>query len=263
MTDLAGPTDARAALRERLGAGARFDSAAAPAHELDWARRGTAYFLRRLNELSDAELDGPSLLDGWGRREVVAHVGYNARALSRLVEWARTGTETPMYADTEQRGAEIALGATLPAIALRHLVEHSAVHLDVEWRDLPDEGWDASVRTIQGRTVPARETAWMRTREVWVHAIDLGNGGRFVDLPPDLLDEIARDVLRAWARRDETPDLTLVASDRTAPVQTGTADAPTVTGTTADLVRWLTGRGAGTGRLDSSTGTLPPIPRWF
>ena len=51
------------------------------------ARRGTAFFARKLNELTDADLDGVSLLPGWTRRHVVAHVGYNARAIARLVEW--------------------------------------------------------------------------------------------------------------------------------------------------------------------------------
>ena len=35
------------------------------------------------------------------------------------------------------RDHEIDFGATLSPIALRHLFDHSAVHLNVEWRDLP------------------------------------------------------------------------------------------------------------------------------
>ena len=250
---------ARAALRERQGAGARYDSPNAPARELAWARRGTAYFARKLNELTDAELYEPSLLPGWTRAHLVAHVGYNARALTRLVEWARTGVETPMYASNEQRNAEIALGATLPARALRNLFAHAEVHLNVEWRDLTDEAWDAQVRTAQGRLVPARETAWMRTREVWVHAVDLGNDGSFVDFPPDLLGELLQDVLRAWARREEQVDLTLAPAGQE-PVVVG-AGGPTVAGSLPDVVRWLTGRGER--RLTSSTGEVPEIPRWF
>ncbi|WP_127131180.1 maleylpyruvate isomerase family mycothiol-dependent enzyme [Georgenia sp. SYP-B2076] len=250
---------ARAALRERQGAGARYDSPNAPARELAWARRGTAYFARKLNELDDAALYEPSLLPGWTRAHLVAHVGYNARALTRLIEWARTGVETPMYASTAQRDAEIANGATLPARALRNLFAHAEVHLNVEWRDLTDAGWDAQVRTAQGRLVPARETAWMRTREVWVHAVDLGNGGSFADFPPDLQDELIEDVLRAWARREEKVDLTVAPAGRE-PIVVG-AGGPTVSGTTADLAAWLTGRG-GRG-LTSSTGEVPEIPRWF
>ena len=82
---------ARAALRERQGSGARHDAANAPHRELDWARRGTAYFARMLNGLSDADLDGPSAVPGSLRRVVVAHAGYHARALSEVVSRARQG----------------------------------------------------------------------------------------------------------------------------------------------------------------------------
>jgi maleylpyruvate isomerase len=166
-----------------------------------------------------------------------------------------------MYASDEQRAAEIQLGATLPAQALRNLFHHSEAHLNVEWHNLSDAGWDALVRTAQGRIVPARETAWMRTREVWVHAVDLGNGGSFYDFPPDVLDELSADVLRMWRRRDEQVDLTLVPTDRGEPVTVGAATGPTVAGATADLVRWLTGRGER--RLTSDTKELPELPRWL
>ncbi|HYJ48344.1 MAG TPA: maleylpyruvate isomerase N-terminal domain-containing protein, partial [Microbacterium sp.] len=118
-------------------------------------RRGQAYWARKLNELRDDEFDAPSLLPGWSRRHLVAHVGFNARAVARLVEWARTGVETPMYDSDTQREEEIDFGATLPVEALRNLAAHAAVHLNVEWRDLPADAWSAEVRTAQGRLVPA------------------------------------------------------------------------------------------------------------
>lgn len=180
------------------------------------ARRGQAYFSRKLNELRNGELDTPSLVAGWTRRHVVAHVGLNARALTRLTEWAATGVETPMYASPEERDAEIELAASLPGRALRNLSAHAAVHLDVEWRDLPEEAWRAPVRTALGRVVPASETVWMRTREVWVHAVDLDNGGSFADFPPELLDALLADVIGGWHRRlgPDLPPLVLTPTDR-------------------------------------------------
>ncbi|UED87901.1 maleylpyruvate isomerase family mycothiol-dependent enzyme [Streptomyces profundus] len=252
--------EARAALRARQGAGARYDAPNAPATELAWARAGTAFFARALDGLTDRDLAGPSRLPGWSRAALVAHVGYNARALTRLCEWSRTGVERPMYASADQRAREIALGASLPARALRSLFAHSETHLDVEWRDLPDAAWDAEVVTAQGRTVPARETAWMRTREVWVHAVDLGGGARFADLPPDLLDRLADDVLAAWRRRGEAAPPALVPTDRAARPGGDGGVGPAVSGRMSDLVRWLTGRGAR--RLDVA-GPLPDLPRWL
>lgn len=228
---------------------------------LAWARRGTAYFIRALNTLPDAGYAAPSLV-GWTRAELAAHVGYNARALCRLLEWAATGVEQPMYTSAEQRAEEIAKGGTLTPAALRHLVTHSAIHLDVEWRDLPDDAWDAEVRTAQGRVVPAAETLWMRAREVWVHAVDLDTGAAFSDFPPDYVDALLRDVAAAWQRRDEGTGLVLAPSDRDhrVPVGNGTAEV-VVTGTAAGLVRWATGRGADAVAFSCTEPVLPP--RWL
>ena len=60
---------------------------------------------------------------------------------------------------------------------------------------LPDEAWDAEVRTARGRAITAAEVPWMRIRESWVHAVDLGVGVSLEELPHavviDLLDEVA------------------------------------------------------------------------
>lgn len=231
------------------------------------ARRGQAYFSRKLNELSDAELDGDSLLPGWSRRYVIAHVGLNARAITRLTEWARTGIETPMYDSKEQRDEEIALAATLPARALRHLSDHAAVHLNVEWRDLTDESWSADVRTIMGRTVPASETVWMRAREVWIHAVDLANHGSFDDFPDDFLRPLLDDVVGSWSKRraaESLPNIELIEAGGTGAwaVDGSHARDLTVMGDLPALARWATGRGVRGVSADDGD-VLPPAPRWL
>jgi maleylpyruvate isomerase len=231
-------------------------------------RRGTAFFARKLNELPDAELDGGSLLPGWTRRHVVAHVGYNARAIARLIEWAATGVETPMYSSPEARNHEIEFGATLSPIALRHLFDHSAVHLNVEWRDLPEDAWHQKVKTAQGRIVPAEETVWMRTREVWLHAIDLDNGAKFSDIPESVLERLLEDITGAWRTRGTDKGLIVEVSGRTEDLifgDTEAAHAITVTGSLPSVVEWASGRGingvsaAGT----AVNGTVPAAPKWL
>lgn len=169
--------------------------------ELLAVRRATAYLSRKVSEIQDGELGAASRLDGWSRAHVVAHLGYNARALCRLVEWANTGVETPMYRSGEHRNYEIEMGATLQPHALRHLFDHSAVSLNVEWRDTPDDAWGATVMTATGREVQLTETLWMRLRELWLHAIDLDNGGRWEDIPPDITLRLVQDILGAWRGR--------------------------------------------------------------
>lgn len=225
------------------------------------ARRGTAYFAQRLAELSDSDLDKETLLSGWSRRHLVAHVGYNAAALCRLLDWAATGIESPMYASAEQRGREIAEGATLSAAALRNLFDHTVARLDEKWRNLPESAWEAQVRTAQGRLVPVSETAWMRTREVWIHAVDLGNGGRFGDFPDVVLESLLTDITGMWQRKDLGAGLVLtVDGSEPVAVQPDSPATDNVSGPRAAVVRWAAGRGAvGVG----IEGNLQEPPSWL
>ena len=228
------------------------------------ARRGTAFFARKLNELSDADLDGPSLMPGWTRRHVAAHVGYNARAVARLVEWASTGEETPMYPSVAVRDHEIDFGATLSPIALRNLFDHSAVHLSVEWRDLPDDAWLHQVRTIQGRTIPATETVWMRTREVWVHAVDLDNGATFDQIPANVLERLLKDITTAWRNRGDDRDLVLrvVGSPTITDIgDLSSKDPEVVTGNLAAVTAFACGRS--NQKVTSNKSDSPTAPRWI
>ncbi|MCX8456670.1 maleylpyruvate isomerase family mycothiol-dependent enzyme [Paenarthrobacter ureafaciens] len=235
--------------------------------ELLQARRGTAFFARKLNELTDEELDGGTRLPGWTRRHVVAHVGYNARAIARLIEWAATGVETPMYPSPEARNQEIDFGATLSPTALRNLFDHSAVHLSVEWRDLPDADWSNEVRTAQGRTVPASETAWMRTREVWMHAVDLDNGATFNDIPAPVLERLLKDITSAWRTRgSDTGLLIKVTGTGLTFGDTSAADPTIVAGPLPAVVEWAAGRGSNgvtAAGPATPTGEVPVAPKWI
>ena len=234
-------------------------------HDLDLserrliARRGTALFAQRLAELSDDDLEVDSLLDGWTRKHLDAHVGYNAAALCRLMDWAATGVETPMYPSADHRDREIKEGATLSAAALRNLFDHTVARLDETWRQLPESRWAAPVRTAQGRTVPAAETVWMRTREVWIHAVDLDNGAHFGDFPGVVLESLLADIIEAWRRKGLGADLVLEVTGAE-PVAVGDGGGLPVRGPLPALVRWAAGRGA----VDvSSEGEVPLAPRWL
>ncbi|GAA1797205.1 mycothiol-dependent maleylpyruvate isomerase NagL [Leucobacter iarius] len=241
--------------------------------ELLEARRATAFFARKLAELSDAELDASTRLPGWTRRHVVAHVGYNARALCRLAFWARTGVPHPMYASPGARDREIARGATLQAHALRHLFDHSAVSLSVEWRDTPDAAWRVPVRTATGREVAFSETVWMRLRELWLHAIDLDNGARWDDVPAPIVERLLVDMVGTWTARGETPGFVLsdpVSGFSAAAPAPGGAPSIRIAGPLPALLAWASGRGrvsetAGldvTG-IDGAPVRLPEAPRWL
>ncbi len=230
-----------------------------PAEQILTARRGTAYFAQRLGELSDGELDGATLLDGWSRRHLLAHVGYNAAALCRLLDWAATGVETAMYESPTQRNREIEEGATLSAAALRNLFDHTVARLDEKWRHLPEAAWSAIVRTAQGRDVPALETAWMRSREVWIHAVDLDNGGRFGDFPDEVLNSVLVDIVGMWRKKGIGEEIMLRADGEAITVGEGSHATTTVSGSRAAVVRWAAGRGA----VNLSIEGDPLPPKWL
>lgn len=181
---------ARTELRVRQGAGARYDAASAPARELDWARRGTAYFARMLNRLEDREIDEPSGVVGISRRRIVTYIGLEGRLLGEIIGWLRSRQNGPLPFGPTPSSARMADGVTLPVRALRNLFAHSAVHLDVEWRDLDDGQWDAAVECDTGEIVEVRRTPWQRAVSIWTAAIDLRAEGRFSDLPPELAASI-------------------------------------------------------------------------
>ena len=212
-------------------------------------------------------LDGPSLLPGWSRRHVAAHVGYNARAVARLVTWAATGVAHPMYPSPEARGEEIEVGATLNPTALRSLCEHAAIDLDVRWRDLPADRWGHGGHGA-GPQRPRRRDDVDAHREVWLHAVDLDVGGRLEDIPAPVLHRLLSDVAGMWEKRGELAGLTLSAEAGRSgrPATYGDADtaATSVAGPLPDLVGWATGRTSpGHTSLEWRRGEPVEAPRWL
>jgi maleylpyruvate isomerase len=159
-----------------------------------WLTEGTALFLGAAAGLGEDGLSDDSLLPGWSRKRLVAHVAANADAIGNLVSWAATGVETPMYASPEERAAGIARGAALPATELDAWLRASAERLGEAMDGLTEAQWQHQVVTAQGRTVPAAETPWMRAREVCVHAVDLGLGVTFADLPTGFDEALCEDI---------------------------------------------------------------------
>ena len=176
--------------------------------------RLTLVFLHAVDSLSDAAFAEPTALPGWTRSHVIAHVHSNAEALRRLVSWARTGHEARMYASASHRADEIESGARLAPSMLRSLVHQSAAALAAEVADLTPARRTYVVVTAQGRSIPAEQIPWLRSREVGVHAVDLDAGVTFADLPDDFLSALVHDVI---AKR-------------------------TTGGELANLAAWLTGR---------------------
>lgn len=232
---------------------------AAPERTLEWCHAGEQHFAAAFVALTDEQLSAPSLLPGWSRQTVVAHVARNADALMNLLDWARTGIETPMYPSAEARATGIEESARQSVPDLRADYTAAATRLADAFASLPADAWSAPIRTAQGRAVTAEEVPWMRCRENWVHSVDLGSGPGFEIVPADVLTALVDDVVTMWARRGESPDLVLVADDTGR--RWGDAGSVTATGSLPALAGWLTGRtDAAALNFD---GPVPSLPAWL
>lgn len=219
----------------------------------DWIDAGTALFLKQLDNLADGDFDRSCGLPGWRRRELVAHVSANAEALGNLVTWAATGVETPMYASPEDRARGIQEGAERPVAMLREWVTASSATLREAMDALSTSQWEAEVRTAQGRLVPASDIAWLRAREVMIHAVDLGEAVGFPDLDPAFLEEVGAEIAH---KRDLIWSLDAV---------TGAARVSrpgfSVVGPAAEVAAWLAGRPF-VGLVGQPDG-VPELPSWL
>ena len=228
-----------------------------------WVQHGTKLFAEAIEGLDEQGYAAPSLLPGWSRKHLVAHVAANATAVGNLVHWAATGERTPMYFSSEQRSADIDAGVTRPGSELTAWFTRTAQQLDDAMDALTEEQWTTEVVTAQGRTVPATETAWMRAREVLVHAVDLGTGVGFGDLPADFLVALVEDVVAKRGAAAVGPALVVEPTDVDGRwTVAGTGEPVPVTGSLAALTSYLTGRGHE--RVSAPDGhPIPELPPWL
>ncbi|MEV7127645.1 maleylpyruvate isomerase family mycothiol-dependent enzyme [Streptomyces sp. NPDC093260] len=220
-------------------------------------------FVATVAALSNAQVAGGTLVPPWTRGHVITHVARAADSLCRLLDWARTGVETPQYASMDARAAEIEAGAGRPAADLVADVEDSAARFGAAVRSLPPAAWHAEVRMRTGelRTPATLIPTWLR--ELEIHHADLDAGYGFSDIPARAARWIIEDIADAIARRQDTPALRLQATDSGLARTLGSGDGPTVSGRQADLLAWLSGRSRGTGLTASGAGEVPSAPFWI
>lgn len=236
-------------------------------HDVAAVREATDRLLVSVSKLDDAAIGEPSLLPGWTRGHVLAHLARNADALGNLLTWARTDVRTPMYASAETRERDIEQGADRPLAAQLEDLRESAARFDAAMEALPEARRAFEVEMRNGVVERADRLPLRRLAELELHHVDLGVGHTVDQLSPAFIDR-ELDFLSAikFAGHPDLPPLELCADDgrrwRTGRTATGpdAAAAPlVVTGSAADLVGWLTGRGDGA-ELDSHGCVLPAVP---
>jgi maleylpyruvate isomerase len=224
---------------------------------------GTEFVDRAVEALPDDAFREPCALPGWTRAHLVAHLARNAEALTRLATWARTGVESPMYPDKDARAADIETSAKAPVETLRAELVSTARDLDAALAALDDTTWQATVRSAQGRAMPAADVPWMRIREVWLHAVDLDAGATLDDIPPEVVDTLLDDATGMLSAQDGCPSAVLAPTDRNRSWQLGESGGSVeVGGSAAAVMGWLIGRTDGAD-VTATGGPLPTPPRWL
>lgn len=227
---------------------------------LEALETSTEALQRTLAQLTDARVKEPSLLPGWTRGHVLAHLARNADAMLNLVTWARTGDETPMYASHEVRDAAIEEGSTRSASALVADVNETHTCLLTALHELPESGKSAQIRYGAANTVSdATVIPLLRRTEVEIHHVDLDLDHTLAHLPEDFVEFMLAEVTADYSTRDDVQGFVLVASDD-AGRWTVDPGGQEVVGSTPSLLGWLLGRTDGIGL--HTDGVLPSLRGW-
>ena len=229
-------------------------SASSVTDPLDVASRR---LVRTVDALGEHAWAGASLLPGWTRAHVVAHLALNAEGLAGAVVGVLEGRPVTMYPSDEQRDADIEELASASHAEIRDRLFGATTVLRDALGTLATE--PSLVETVIHRTpgsdrsFHAGQVGAMRLREVEIHHVDLDAGYSPADWPVDF----ARALVEIGVQR-QTVGATLVATDLGRSWTLG--NGPTVTGPACGLAWWLTGRTPYPGvEVTSDGGKLPGI----
>jgi maleylpyruvate isomerase len=218
----------------------------------------TQRLVQTVDGLTDSHWAEPSLLPGWSRAHVIAHLTLNAEGLAAACTGVLRGETVPMYASPEARNDDIEeLAGRKPAVVRERFLAATTAFAHA-LAALPDNRLDVSIERSPGTlTFPAGAVGGMRWREVMIHHVDLDAGFVRADWPT----AFSEHVIDAMSRRVTATSPFGVRATDTGHAWSFGDGGPMVSGTAADLAWWLTGRGHGEG-LTSDEGDLPGIEAW-
>jgi maleylpyruvate isomerase len=193
--------------------------------------------------VTDAQWRAPSRLPGWSRAHVATHLARQADALVRLTEWARTGRRQEMYASHEERDHDIQHGSTRTGLELQIDLDTSAGRLTHAF-DAVDEAdaWDVVIEFRGGLRTKARLLPLARLLEVSLHHVDLDIGYEVGDIDAQTAEWLLEWCSIRLRERDEFPKLQLRADSGFTLTVGSSGMARVVTGSSAQLLGWLTSR---------------------
>jgi len=149
----------------------------------DQIDQATQRLLDTARVITEPDLRAPSLLPGWTRAHVLAHVCRSADAMRNLLVGARDGQDRAAYASAATRQADIEYGAGMRPDELVADLAASAMAWRSIARQLPGAAWQVPVRVLDSAAFPAAQLLTRRLVEVELHHCDLGAGYTPADWP--------------------------------------------------------------------------------
>ena len=137
----------------------------------------TARLSAAVARLEGPELDAPSLLPGWSRRTIVAHLTFVAAAYQRMTTDVLAARRTTTYpgGSAERERSLRSLDHLRPAEVCNRL-RGAGASLLTQWRGLDREDW---ARPLSGEAVGPMASSRLlalRLTELEVHHVDLDTG---------------------------------------------------------------------------------------
>ena len=149
----------------------------------DQLDQATQRLLDAARVLPEPDLRAPSLLPGWTRAHVLAHLARNADAIRSQRIGARARQQRRAYPSAQARDDDIDTSAAQASRELMTDLADSAMALRTMIRQLPDEAWSFSVQMLDSEPSPAAGLLTRRLVEVELHHCDLGIGYDAADWP--------------------------------------------------------------------------------
>lgn len=153
-----------------------------PSNVVQAVEARTVEVVERLRQLTDAELEAPSLLPGWSRLTIACHLRFGAVAFRRLTEGGIAGTATAYYPGGRTAERPLTLlpePDERPADVIESLEAESARLLDL-WNRMTHNEWQTVVHEPEDNPdlgpLPVSNIPLLRLTEIEVHGTDLDVG---------------------------------------------------------------------------------------
>lgn len=180
--------------------------------DLNRLERESSMVQATVESLSADELAAPSRLEGWTRAQVVAHLAGTAKGFQNLINWAATGTETPMYPSTEAREADLEELASKPPAELKAAYRQAFTGMLADAQKLRGKLATTDINLL-GMPISPYLIPALQMQEIILHHLDLDTLWELHEADIDALEDSLELAAGFVADRPDYPGVTLITDE--------------------------------------------------